>query len=91
MTRVNQSLITELLEQIEALGKDRSLLPFAETSIDELISQIEFLHQPGWSLPALTIPVWEYLRNEALWITSYLDEKMRIGRGVTGNLFVFER
>ncbi|MEM8672353.1 MAG: hypothetical protein AAGF83_00560 [Cyanobacteria bacterium P01_G01_bin.67] len=29
--------------------------------------------------------------NEALWITSYLDQDMIIGRGASGNLFVFCR
>ena len=51
----------------------------------------KLLGQPRWSLPELTIPVLEFFRNEALWITSYLDENTRIGRGATGNLFVFRR
>jgi hypothetical protein len=51
----------------------------------------KFFGQPSWSLPELKIPVLEFFRNEALWITSYLDEDMRIGRGATGNLFVFQR
>jgi hypothetical protein len=45
----------------------------------------------GLHLPKLTIPVLEFLRREALWITSYLDEDLRFGRGATGNLFVFCR
>ncbi len=45
----------------------------------------------GWSFPELKIPVLEFLRNEALWITSYLDHDLRVGRGATGNLFVFRR
>ncbi len=44
-----------------------------------------------WNLPTLKIPILEFLRNEALWTTSYLDEDIRIGRGATGNLFVFRR
>lgn len=44
-----------------------------------------------WNLPELKIPVLEFLRNEAVWITSYLDEEIRVGRGATGNLFVFRR
>lgn len=44
----------------------------------------------SWT-PELKIPVLEFLRNEALWITSYLDDDLRIGRGATGNLFVFSR
>lgn len=45
----------------------------------------------GWSFPELLIPVLEFLRNEAEWTTSYLDEEIRVGRGATGNLFVFRR
>lgn len=44
-----------------------------------------------WKLPTVKIPVLEFLRNEALWITSYLDSEIRVGRGATGNLFVFRR
>jgi hypothetical protein len=45
----------------------------------------------GLHLPQITLPIFEALRREALWITSYLDDDLRIGRGVTGNLFVFQR
>ena len=51
----------------------------------------EFLGQSNWNLPELRIPVLHFLQNEALWITSYLDEDTRIGRGGTGNLFIFRR
>jgi hypothetical protein len=44
-----------------------------------------------WSLPTLKIPVLEAWRREAQWTTSYLDEDLRVGRGATGNLFVFKR
>jgi hypothetical protein len=43
------------------------------------------------NFPVLTLPILEFWRNEALWRTSYLDSDMRIGRGITGNLFVFLR
>lgn len=43
------------------------------------------------NFPVLTLPILEFWRHEALWRTSYLDSDMRIGRGVTGNLFVFRR
>ena len=43
------------------------------------------------NLPELKIPVIEALRNEAVWITSYLDEEIRVGRGKTGNLFLFHK
>ncbi len=52
---------------------------------------IHLFGQSDWNLFPLTIPVLEALRNEALWITSYLDGDMRVGRGATGNLFVFRR
>lgn len=45
----------------------------------------------NWSFPELKIPVLEFLQKEALWITSYLDQEIRIGRGATDNLFVFRR
>lgn len=45
----------------------------------------------SWCFPELKIPVLEFLRNEALWTTSYLDSEIRVGRGATGNLFVFRR
>ena len=61
-------------------------------SFDAFTAQaIKFLSQSDWTLPELKIPVLDFLRNEALWITSYLDEDTRIGRGKTGNLFVFRR
>ncbi|HEY9798301.1 MAG TPA: PAP/fibrillin family protein [Leptolyngbyaceae cyanobacterium] len=45
----------------------------------------------SWGFPELKIPVLEFLRNEAEWTTSYLDQEIRVGRGATGNLFVFRR
>ncbi|MEL6496692.1 MAG: PAP/fibrillin family protein [Cyanobacteria bacterium J06623_7] len=55
------------------------------------IQAVQFLSQSDWSLPELKIPVLDLLQNEASWITSYLDEDTRIGRGATGNVFVFRR
>ncbi|MEA5567066.1 PAP/fibrillin family protein [Anabaena sp. UHCC 0399] len=55
------------------------------------VQAIKPLGISGWSLPPLKIPVLEFLRKEAVWITSYLDEDIRVGRGATGNLFVFRR
>ena len=51
----------------------------------------QFLSQSNWMLPEIQIPILDLLQNEAAWITSYLDENMRIGKGVTGNLFLFRR
>lgn len=55
------------------------------------VQATQLFGMPSWSLPQLKIPVLEFLCNEAVWITSYLDEEIRIGRGATGNLFVFHR
>ena len=55
------------------------------------IQSTKLFGQSGWRLPELKIPVLDFFRNEALWITSYLDDDMRVGRGATGNLFVFRR
>lgn len=49
----------------------------------------EAFGQSQWQLPELKIPVLEFLQNEAWWRTSYLDADLRVGRGATGNLFVF--
>ncbi len=45
----------------------------------------------SWSFPELKIPLLEFLRNEAEWTTSYLDQEIRVGLGATGNRFVFRR
>ena len=45
----------------------------------------------SWSFPELTNPVLEWMRSQAIWMTSYLDSDIRVGRGATGNLFVFRR
>ena len=55
------------------------------------LQAMKFLSQSDWTLPELQIPVLDVLKNEAIWITSHLDEDTRIGRGATGNLFVFRR
>jgi hypothetical protein len=58
---------------------------------DVSVQPTRLLGISGFNLPKLTIPVFDFLRREALWITSYLDEDLRFGRGATGNLFVFRR
>ena len=55
------------------------------------VQSTKLFGQASWRLPELKIPVLDFLRNEALWITSYLDDDLRVGRGATGNLFVFRR
>jgi hypothetical protein len=55
------------------------------------IQAIQLFGQPQWQFPELTIPVLDFLQNEAEWHTSYLDADLRVGRGATGNLFVFRQ
>lgn len=55
------------------------------------VQAVGLFSQPTWALPEVRIPVLEWLRNEALWQTSYLDQDLRIGQGATKNLFVFHR
>ncbi|MEM8673609.1 MAG: PAP/fibrillin family protein [Cyanobacteria bacterium P01_G01_bin.67] len=50
-----------------------------------------FFAQSDLTLLEMKISVLDFLRNEALWITYYLDQNMRIGREATGDLFVFRR
>ena len=51
----------------------------------------KFLNQSDWILPEIQVPVLDFLQNEALWTTSYLDEDTRVGKGASGNLFLFRR
>ncbi len=78
--------------QIEAEGywKSESDAKTAKVSFSAFTTRAINPFNISWT-PELKIPVLEFLRNEALWITSYLDDDLRIGRGATGNLFVFSR
>jgi hypothetical protein len=85
-----------LLGEITATVKG-TWQPFAEAESAKVsfgaigLQATRLLGVAGLHLPKLTVPVLEGLRREALWITSYLDDDLRFGRGVTGNLFVFQR
>lgn len=66
--------------------------PVVMVSFDALAVQArQVLGQPQWHLPELKIPVLDFVRNQAWWKTSYLDADLRVGRGATGNLFVFRK
>ena len=65
-------------------------LQSAKVTFNEFVFQIRF-QWLSWTLPEIEIPVPQFWRREALWITSYLDENLRVGRGATGNLFVFKK
>lgn len=41
--------------------------------------------------PALHVPIFEPLQAEAAWMTTYLDANTRVGRGASGNVFVFRK
>ena len=89
---IELSLLGEYKLSAEGFWRSQPDKRSAMVSFDAFSAQaIEFLGQSDWTLPELKIPVLDFLRNEALWITSYLDEDLRIGRGTTGNLFVFCR
>jgi len=80
--------------QLQAQGRWRSQdeAQTATVTFDDFSLQgTNLMQQAGWQLPALTIPVLDWMRREAIWQTSYLDAELRIGRGATGNLFVFTR
>lgn len=61
------------------------------TFSDASLQATRFFGQENWTLPKLSVYILEFFRREALWITTYLDEDLRINRGATGNTFVFSR
>ena len=93
----NQALIElSLLGQIEigarGIWQPESDWQTARVTFDAFSTQAKQLFgRSDFTLPKLEIPVLEALQNSALWITSYVDEDTRIGKGATGNLFVFRR
>ncbi|MEM8720563.1 MAG: PAP/fibrillin family protein [Cyanobacteria bacterium P01_G01_bin.39] len=97
ITSNNQALIKlpllgEYKLSAEGVWRSQSDQRSAMVSFHALtVKATQFLAQSDWTLPELKIPILDFLINEALWITSYLDQDMRIGRGATGNLFVFCR
>ncbi|MEP0859676.1 PAP/fibrillin family protein [Trichocoleus sp. DQ-U1] len=71
------------------LGADEKT---AKVTFDSFSMQAtKLFSRESWSFPELKISVLEFFRNQAEWTTSYLDEEIRVGRGATGNLFVFRR
>lgn len=85
--KIELPLLGEFTIQASGIWKCQEDEKTALVSFDEFIFQAT----KPFNLPELRIPVLEALRNEAVWITSYLDEKIRLGRGKTGNLFLFEQ
>lgn len=86
------SILGEYHISIEGYWKPQTNLQQAiVTFTDSSLRATEFLCQQDWTFPKLSISIMESLRREALWITPYLDEDLRIGRGATGNTFVFCR
>jgi len=78
--------------QVQGVWRWQGETPIATVAFDAFSLQATRLfHQSGWQFPALHLPVLEGLRREASWQTSYLDSELRIGRGATGNRFVFVR
>jgi len=83
-------VIGKIQLQAQGLWRWKGETQTATVSLDIFSLQAtELFSQANWQLPTLQIPVLEWLRREASWQTSYLDSDLRIGRGATGNLFVF--
>ena len=84
-------LLGELKIQASGMWKCEEDKKTALVSFDAFGFQATKPLNLSFDLPELKIPVIEALRNEAVWITSYLDAEIRVGRGKTGNLFLFRR
>lgn len=89
---VELPLLGRLQLQVQGVWRWQGETQIATVAFDAFSLQATSLfHQSGWQLPTLHIPILEWLRREASWQTSYLDFELRIGRGATGNRFVFVR
>jgi len=89
---LNLPLLGEWRIQADGIWKPDKDYRVANVSFDAFsVQATQLFGLANWSFPQLKIPVLEFLRHEAVWMTSYLDEEIRIGRGITGNLFVFRR
>lgn len=55
-----------------------------------IFSGSNILGMSNCKIKSLEMPI-SFISPEAKWITSYLDDELRIGRGTTGNLFVFAK
>lgn len=85
-------LLGKLQIQAQGLWQRHDNMQTASVTFDAFSLQATGLfHQPDWQFPTLSIPVLEWIRREASWQTTYLDSELRIGRGATGNQFVFIR
>lgn len=85
-------LLGKLQIQAKGLWQWQGETQTATVAFDAFSAKADGLfYQPDWQLPAIEIPVLEWFRREASWRTSYLDADLRIGRGASGNGFVFVR
>lgn len=88
---VSLPLVGELTAMAQGFWQPYEEAESASVSFGSMTLQsTRLLGITGLHLPKLTLPIFEALRRESLWITSYLDDDLRVGRGVTGNLFVFQ-
>eukprot|EP00873_Tetraselmis_striata_P002500 jgi/Tetstr1/422764/TSEL_013561.t1 len=55
------------------------------------VRPVEIMGFPASALPEVRVPVPTELQAEVEWCTTYCDKDFRIGRGTTGNLFVFRK
>ena len=89
--KIELPLLGDLKIQASGIWKCEEDETTALVSFDAFSFQATKPWNLPFDLPELKIPVIEALRNEAVWITSYLDAEIRVGRGRTGNLFVFQK
>jgi hypothetical protein len=85
-------VLGKLQLQVNGVWRWQGETQTARVSFDAFsVQAVELLHQSDWQIPTLQVPIFEGLRREADWRTSYLDSDLRIGCGATGNRFVFMR
>lgn len=89
--KIELPLLGEWKIQANGIWKCNQDQKTALVSFDAFAFQATKPFNLPFHLPELKIPVIEALRSEAVWITSYLDEEIRVGRGKTLNLFLFRR
>ncbi|MEO1432404.1 MAG: PAP/fibrillin family protein [Cyanobacteria bacterium J06633_8] len=89
--KIELPLLGEWKIQASGIWKREEDEKTALVSFDAFSFQATKPFNVPFHLPELKIPVIENLRNEAVWMTSYLDEEIRVGRGKKGNLFLFQR
>jgi len=77
--------IDKIIQQLEEINPNPQPLNFENQAL--LSANWQLVYASNGTVVTRRVA----LRNEAVWITSYLDEEIRVGRGKTGNLFLFHK